>query len=207
MIGRHIVLKRRILSVVKFIFLLFILPLSSCEKEEPESFVNYQTITLKQEFSNDWSRWKYSGDSMNGTFKTAFSNSWDRWLFNGQNQNGQIRTEFNESWDRWNHSINGSVISIRTEFNESWNRWKVTGSTLDETLFIRTQFSGDNTRWVVSTSQSVNIAEFKTEFSNDYRRWVFKMKPDQFHFTVEEMNTIFFIAIFTASIYEQGVIE
>jgi hypothetical protein len=185
---------------------IFSLVLGSCEKETTE-FTNYQTIELRQEFNNDWSRWHFSGDSLSGNFRTEFSNSWNRWVTINSNQISQIRTEFINSWNRWNYLTNGNIISIRTEFTESWNRWIISGSSLEHPLYLRTEFSDNNTRWVVSSTESVNMAELKTEFSNDYRRWVFRMKPDEFVFEMNEINAILFIAIFTASIYEQELVE
>ena len=52
----------------------------SCKKAEPGPLVDYQRVTIKQEFSNDWSRWSYKGDEISGNMRTEFSNSWGRWL-------------------------------------------------------------------------------------------------------------------------------
>ncbi len=183
----------------------FLLMGLACTKEEPGPIVDYQRVTIKQEFSNDWSRWTYNGGEISGSIRTEFSNSWNRWLYNGQSQNGQIRTEFSESWDRWNYYSSEGLISIRTEFSESWNRWEIEGPALDETIFIRTQISNDNTRWVISTPSSINIAELKTEFSNDYRRWELRYNPEQVQLEELEIIPMLFIAVFTASVYEQQV--
>lgn len=188
------------------LILLFPFFLLSCKKEEV-IFKNYETIEIRQEFSNDWSRWIVESDSINGTFKTEFSNSWDRWLTELDNDNGIIKTEFSNDWDRWKFNINGNSITIKTEFNESWNRWIISGNSLEENIFVKTEFSDENTRWIISTAEKGQVAQLKTIFSNDYGRWELRLEVDEKQFTSEELTATLFIGVFTSSIYEQEVIE
>lgn len=190
--------------LIAFSAMLLSILVHSCVKE-PQQFNEHQTVELRQEFSNDFSRWTFRDDSLNGSIRTEFTNSWDRWLIEWGGINGAIRTEFSNSWDRWNFYVNGSIISIRTEFSDSWNRWRITGNHLDATMYVKTQFSDDNTRWTVSSSEKGQIAELKTVFSNDYNRWDLRINLDQEALTHEEIMVVVFIGVFTSSVYEQEV--
>jgi hypothetical protein len=186
-----------------YLVFLFLFLHVSCEKETP-TFINYQTYEIKQEFSDDWSRWIIHSVSLNGNLRTEFSQSWDRWLFFLENDFGAIRTEFNDEWDRWN--INLNQINIKTEFNESWNRWLIAGNSATETITIRREFSDNNTRWLIYSSENGEIGLLKTTFAHDYRRWMLRLNADKSNLSAKEILSLLFIGVFTSSIEEQNIL-
>ncbi len=152
--------------------------------------------------TEDWDYWElYLFDSIEGWFRTFTTEDWDYWEFDYDSLNGRIRTFTTEDWDYW-EVYSQNYYKIRTFTTEDWDYWEIYNDS-GFYLYARTFTTDDFDYWeIYNDSVYYKLRTFTTE---DWDYW--EIYADSNYVSLPDIAPVCFIAIFTSSIYQQGIIQ
>lgn len=164
-------------------------------------FICLSNFALKRTFSQietctseDWDCWQVA----EGKIKTSTSEDWDYWEYKIDDKVGRIQTYNCENWDYW--QVDGGKYTIRTYTADDWDYWEIRGHGMD--CSAKTYTSKDWDYWEFSGTFSGTI---RTNISNDWDQW--NITGDISKLNPSAKAAIFFVPIFTSSIFIQGLLN
>ncbi len=162
----------------------------------------FPVARLMTYYYGDWDEWELFMDGYKvATFQTSVSEDWDSWVFTFGDKTGRIMTCVSEDWDCWEIYADTNYYRLTTYVSEDWDRWELYDTAL--IMYAQTYVSDDFDRWELYYNDKKIY--FQTTFSEGWDNWEFYSADSVLNDTLS-MVTASFLAIFTASIYQQGIL-